>query len=113
MEADTEDEDVIRYANIKSALRPLMIISQGSAVIKNNERRFLLKEWENRNKHKHGDDIRPNKSDKELMNKQRSIEITKLATGAVFGESDCLQSIGYEFLGDIYAGKEGMDCLVI
>ena len=41
------------------------------------------------------------------------IEIVKLASGAVFGESDCLQTIGYDYLGDIYAGKDGMDCLVV
>jgi len=43
----------------------------------------------------------------------KEIEITKLASGSVFGESDCLRMVGYDFLGDIYAGKDGMDCLVV
>ena len=49
----------------------------------------------------------------EEKEKESEIEITKLSAGAVFGESDCLQILGYEFLGDIYAGKEGLDCLVV
>ena len=31
----------------------------------------------------------------------------------MFGESECLEVVGYDFLGDIYAGKEGLDCLVV
>ena len=44
---------------------------------------------------------------------EKEILITRLSTGTVFGESDCLSIIGYEFLGDIYAGKGGLECLVI
>ena len=56
---------------------------------------------------------KPKSELQEAREKEKDIEITKLSTGAVFGESDCLQTVGYEFLGDIYAGKEGVDCLVI
>ena len=45
--------------------------------------------------------------------KETEISITKLTPGSVFGESDCLSIIGYEFLGDIFAGKAGLECLVI
>ena len=41
LDSDTEDEDMER-----SALRPLMIISQGSAVVKNTEKQYLQKEWD-------------------------------------------------------------------
>ena len=45
LDSDTEDEDMER-----SALRPLMIISQGSAVVKNTEKQYLQKEWDQRQK---------------------------------------------------------------
>ena len=44
-DSDTEDEDMEQ-----SALRPVMIISQGSAVVKNTEKHLLQKEWDQKNK---------------------------------------------------------------
>lgn len=37
----------------------------------------------------------------------------RLATGSIMGESDTLQQIGVDFLGDIYAEKNGLICLII
>ena len=37
----------------------------------------------------------------------------RLATGSILGESDATQSIGIDFFGDIYAEKNGLECLVI
>ena len=33
--------------------------------------------------------------------------------GSIIGESDATSSIGIDFFGDIYAGQEGLECLVI
>ena len=37
----------------------------------------------------------------------------RLATGSILGESDATESVGIDFLGDIYAEKNGLECLVI
>ena len=37
----------------------------------------------------------------------------RLATGCVIGESDTLQTVGIEYLGDIYAEQDGLICLTI
>ncbi len=37
----------------------------------------------------------------------------RMTSGSIMGESDTIQSIGIEFFGDIYAEKEGLQCLVI
>ena len=37
----------------------------------------------------------------------------RLATGSILGESDTLKMIGIDFFGDIYAEKNGLECLVI
>ena len=37
----------------------------------------------------------------------------RLTTGSIIGESDVLQRVGIEFLGDIYADKDGLTCLTI
>lgn len=37
----------------------------------------------------------------------------RLATGSILGESDALEAIGIDFFGDIYAEKDGLQCLVI
>ena len=37
----------------------------------------------------------------------------RLATGSIMGESDTLQTVGVDFLGDIYAEKNGLSCLII
>ena len=35
----------------------------------------------------------------------------RLTTGSIIGESDTLQRVGIEFLGDIYAEQDGLVCL--
>mmetsp|Transcript_25345 Transcript_25345/g.31729 ORF Transcript_25345/g.31729 Transcript_25345/m.31729 type:complete len:82 (+) Transcript_25345:719-964(+) len=37
----------------------------------------------------------------------------RLATGSILGESDTLQRVGVDFLGDVYAEKHGLTCLII
>lgn len=42
-----------------------------------------------------------------------SFTAKRLATGSIIGESDMLQRVGIEFLGDIYAEQDGLVCLTI
>lgn len=42
-----------------------------------------------------------------------SFTARRLATGSIIGESDSLQKVGIEFLGDIYAEQDGLICLII
>ena len=36
-----------------------------------------------------------------------------MPNGSIIGESDAVSAIGIDFFGDIYAGQEGLECLVI
>lgn len=37
----------------------------------------------------------------------------RLATGSILGESDAMKCVGIDFFGDIYAERNGLQCLVI
>ena len=112
--SDSEDD----YENVLSAYRPIMIIRKGNAEVKNTKKKHLQKEYDNKMRLRNrGLDQRISCKPKSQLkiDKEREvvIPITRLGAGAVFGESDCLQIIGYEFLGDIFAGENGLECLVI
>jgi len=40
-------------------------------------------------------------------------DIHELRVGELFGDSDLLRYPGIDFLGDIYAGENGLECLVL
>ena len=69
--------------NEKSIFRPVCMILSGSAYIVNNQ---LPKE------------------------KQKLCE---LRNGDIFGESDLIRHAGIDFFGDIVAGPNGLECLVL
>ena len=98
-------------------MRPIMIIRKGAAELRNTCKAQLQAEWDKtmkfRNIVKEQARLKPKSQLLQEKENAEHIEITRLVPGTVFGESDCLQIVGFEFLGDIYAGKAGLECLVI
>ena len=39
--------------------------------------------------------------------------VIEFSTGGVIGDSDLLRYPGIDFFGDIYAGKKGLECLIL
>lgn len=48
-----------------------------------------------------------------MINPYDKYNVATLTRGDVIGESDFIRNPGFDYFGDIYAGEQGVKCLVI